>query len=216
MMKADFFQEKRNKVRLSFIVVTLMVSMTSCLWSGYGDVLREGITLDEAQSLVSFPICIPNYIPQGVDPNPLIIYLEDAAGVPEETYIRLRYKRIANQERAFEVYQRFTNDEGMKIEYPDSQLESLRGGATVYLVDWISPDLTSSERRVAIAKAKSEADSFQTDQTVWWLFKIVEPSGYRSTMTEWIINNIEYWILAYLSTEEIEKVTLSMIECSKP
>jgi len=216
-MKTDLFPAIYNKVGLIFIMILLITSMMSCQWIGYGDALRENITLEEAQSLVSFPICIPAYIPPEIDSNPQIIYEADSANVAEETYIRLKYKYLDDKEKAFEVYQRYTNKGGMSTEYTDSQLESRMGGAIVTLFYWISPNpLSESELNVIKKQAKLDADVFQTDQTVCWLYEITDPSEYRSTMTEWIIEHVDYRILSYLPAEEIEKVTLSMFDCSKP
>ena len=61
-----------------------------------------------------------------------------------------------------------------------------------------------------------ESMSFQSDQIVWWLYQIVDPIEYRSTMTKWITNNVEYRIMSYLSVNEIKKITESMIDCSNP
>ena len=218
-MKTETFPKKLIKVALvltTLVILTVCVLYTIQVISIPGDVLREDITLEEAQSLVTFSICIPTYIPTGIDPNPQIIYAADAANVPEETYIRLRYKRLDNQEKVMEIYQRYTPDAEMKTEYPD--LESFRNKATIIMVWWISDpkSLSRSETDNAVERTQLEANVFQTDQTVWWLYEITDPIEYRSTMTKWIEDHVEYRILSYLPAEEIEKVTLSMLECSNP
>lgn len=201
----------------AFTLIVFMISVISCQMIAPTDTIREDITIEEAQSLVSFPICVPTYIPSDIDPNPQIIYHADSINVPQETYIQLRYKQIDDQEKSFEIYQRFTNDEGLRIKYTDSQLESVIGGATVNLVDWISPRFPStSKRNEAIERVESQASVYQTDQIVWWLYEITDPSEYRSNMTEWIIDHVEYSILSHLPAEETKKITLSMFACSKP
>jgi len=208
---------RTNKIALILIVISLMASVMSCLWIGYGDDYRDNLTLEEAQELVTFPICIPAYLPSGIDPDPQIIYDSDAANVPEETYVRLRYKSIGDRKKVLEVYQAYTNDEGLKTEYPDAVLTSIYDGAKVSLVYWISdPGFFISSEKIdkTVRRLQLEAKVFQTDQIVWWLYEIVAPSDYRSTMTEWIQYQVKYRILSYLSAEEIEKVTVSMLDCS--
>ena len=178
------------------------------------DDYRENITLLEAQDLVSFGICLPTYIPQDIDPKPTIIYYADVANIPQETFIQLRYENADNHKTVFEVYERYTQDEGMKTAYP----ESAHGGTKASLLDWIAYPrfLSDSEIKTALERTQMESMSFQSDQIVWWLYQIVDPIEYRSTMTKWITNNVEYRIMSYLSVNEIKKITESMIDCSNP
>ena len=173
---------------------------------------REDITMEEAQSLVSFPICVPTYIPPGIDSNPSISYLAEEVNIPEETYIRLLYKRIDDHKEVIEVIQNYTPDKGMKAEF--SELE--REGAKVSLLDWMYPlrFIFESQLDAAVEQIRMEANVSETGGTVWWLYEIVDPSEYRSTMTKWVVNNVEFRIFSYLPAEEIKKVTLAILECS--
>ena len=217
-MKTRSFQKKLVVVALILLAIGIWIAWLWWMSSGLPhDIVRENITLEEAQRLVSFPICMPAYIPPEINPEPQIIYYVDDVEIPELTYIRLRYQRVGSREVAFEVYQRYTPDEAMRTEYPESQLESSRRAAIITLVYWLSPTLPSeNERKDVMEQAKLEANSFQTNQTVWWLYEITDPIEYRSTMTRWIKDHVQYRILSYLPAEEIEKVTLSMLECSNP
>jgi len=209
-MKFDCL-EKKHKPEIFFVMVIFMVNLTSCFMA---DTIRKDITLEEAQSLVAFQICIPSYLPPDVNPTPQIIYDADAANVPEETFIRLMYKRIGNQEVVFEVYQRYTSDTGMKTE--DSNLESMNKSAKVIMLYWMTEHVSLSEVKKIIAQMKLEASVFETDQIVWWLYEIIEPSMYRSTMAKWVKDGVEYAIPSYLPADQIEKIALSMFECSIP
>lgn len=173
---------------------------------------REDITMEEAQSLVSFPICVPTYIPPGIDANLSINYLAEEVNIPEETYIRLLYKRIDDRKEVIEVIQNYTPDKGMKAE--DSKFE--REAAKINLLNWMFPLRFFSESRLDAAKKQlqMEASVSTTNGTVWWLFEIIDPDEYRSTRTKWKVNHVEYQIFSYLPAEEIKKVTLAMLECS--
>lgn len=219
-MKTRSFQKKLAVVALILLaMIVLAIGIwIAWLWTSLPhDIVRENITIEEAQGLVSFPICMPAYIPPEINPEPQIIYHADAANVPQETYIRLLYQHVDTREVAFEVYQNYTNDETMKTVYS----ESARQGAIVSLLYWMAPLRTLSESEIseiesAMQYVQLDASSFQSNQTVWWLYEITDPIEYRSTMTKWIKDHVEYRILSYLPAEEIEKVALSMIECSNP
>ena len=173
---------------------------------------REDITMEEAQSLVTFPICVPTYIPPGIDSNLSINYLAEEVNLPEETYIRLLYTRIDDRKEVIEVIQNYTPDKELRAEFSESEVE----GAKVSLLNWMYPFRFFSESKLeaTMEQLQMEASVSTTNGMVWWLYEIVDPSEYRSTMTKWVVNNVEFRIFSYLPAEEIKKVTLSMLECS--
>lgn len=212
------FLIERRRLNLFQVMWMLLVGiiLSSCGWTGFpSDTIIEDISLDEAQELVSFPICLPTYIPQEVDPIPYIIYDADSADVPEETYIRLRYDRQDTQEKIFEVSQVISNSPEMQLTYTVSRLESMQGKAKASLIYWIFPKaLSRSEFSEIESQISIEAEANQTDHTVYWLYEIVEPREFRSTMTNWTRDQIEYRIYSLLPADEIIKITESLVECS--
>jgi hypothetical protein len=90
-----------NRLRKGvYLVFAVMIVLLAGCWDNLTNIYRDNLTLQEAQSLVSFPICIPGYIPPGIDPNPNIINQAEGPDIiPEENYIRLQYKRIDNQKK---------------------------------------------------------------------------------------------------------------------
>jgi hypothetical protein len=215
-MKINPFPRKLTKTTLSLALIVASICVLAVyLWNGViHEDFRESLTIEEAQSLVEFQLCKPTYVPSGIDPTPKILYDAEDVNIPEETYIRLQYRRVNDQEKIFEIHQRYTPDAGMRTTYPETAHE----GAKVNLLDWISYPkfLSEAEMEVAMTRTQMVSSVFQTNGTVWWLYEITDPSEYRSTMTKWIKDHVEYRILSYLPAEEIQKVTFSMIECSKP
>ena len=198
---------------LIILSIFIVGAWTVILWFKLPhDDYRENITLLEAQDLVSFRICMPTYLPQNVIPEPTIIYHADAANIPQETFIQLRYENANNHKTVFEVYERYTQDEGMKTAHP----ESAHGRAKASLLDWITHPryLSDSQIKTALERTQIQSMSFQNDQIVWWLYHIIDPIEYRSTMTKWITNNVEYRIMSHLSVDEIKAITESMFDCS--
>jgi hypothetical protein len=197
------------------LVVILLAGITIwiiSLWTSFpGDEIRSNITLEEAQSLVSFPICVPENLPHEVYPDPEIIYDADDAGVPEVTYIRLRYRNISDHEVVMEIYQRFTQKESLREVESPSSIES----AKISLLYWMIPYHEFVVRPVDTIAEDLDINvkSNKNDWGNWGLYEITSPEKYRSTMTKWIGNNVEYRILSYLPVEEIKKVTISMFQC---
>ena len=173
---------------------------------------REDITMEEVQSLVSFPICVPTYIPPGIDSNLSINYLAEEVNNPDDTYIRLLYTRIDYRKEVIEVIQNYTPDKGLKAEFSESERE----GAKVSLLDWMYPlrFIFESQLDAAVEQIQMEANVSTTNGTVLWLYEIIDPSEYRSTMTKWVVNNVEYRIFSYIPAEGIKKITLAMLEYS--
>jgi len=203
--------------KIILIVITVAMFLVAGCWEDTTNIYREQLTFQEAQSLVNFPICVPGYIPPGIDPNPNIINQAEGPDIiPEENKIRLQYKWLDNQQKAFEVFQRYTNDGELKLQYPEKIAARILDSAKVGLFDWMTDTtiiLSETRIRGAVGQMKIEADVFQTDQTIWWFYEVVSPEQYRSSKTDWIKNDVEYWILSYLSGEEIKAITESMLNC---
>ena len=201
-----------------YFVLAMMMGLLESCWGLPTNIYRDNLTLQEAQSLVSFQICVPGYIPPGIDPNPNIInQAEGPEIIQEENYIRLQYKFTDNHKKAFEVYQRFTNDKEFTLQSLDTITESIREGSKVDLLYWMAVGyLSESKIRSIVEQMKIEVDVFQTKQTVWLFYEIVDPEQYRSTKTYWVTNHVEYRILAYLPAEEIKAITQSMMNCATP
>ncbi len=93
-MKTDNLTTRMRKISLiliGLVILTIIASMVY-LWIVLPkDILTKNLSMEEAQDLVSFPLCIPTYLPANAGGDPQIIYQADAANVPEETFIRLRY-----------------------------------------------------------------------------------------------------------------------------
>jgi hypothetical protein len=158
------------KIILVCLISTLL-NLSCCLPIPLSpkDDYRENITIEEAQTLVPFSICFPSYLPSGINPTPEIIYDSEWES-PEETYIRLCYKEIYKDLLVFELSQRFSpNEVSLKTEYPESSFKRIK----YIFFYWLSPGNTS-EIESMVKMVKLEHEVFQSDQTVWWLYEIVQ------------------------------------------
>jgi hypothetical protein len=215
-MKTKFSLKKLSRKWAILVILTLLAILAVCtliLWTNFPhDDLREDITMDEAQRLVPFPICVPTYILQGIDSDAQITYHSDLAGVPEGAFIRLHYESIDDQRIIFEVDEVYTQKEGMTLEVLESRVRR----AEISLLYWMFVRQPLSEEKLELAREQVQTESsfFQTGHIVWWLYEIANPSQYRPTMTEWINNHVEYRVLSYLPAEVIKNITLSIIKCA--
>jgi len=209
-MKNDYSFSKTIKWSLLLLLLVLLVIRiwTILLWDIPKDVLKENITIDAAQNLVDFQICTPTYIPAILESNPKITYVSEEPYLRETTDIRMFYQSLVDKKKALGVYQRYTPDDEVNSS-PNSD------GAKVNLLYWITPNLKISDKSTnsVLANIQIKASIIQTNQIAWWLYEIDDPSEYRSTMTTWIRNHVEYRILSLLSADEIKKITQSMFEC---
>jgi hypothetical protein len=205
-----------HRTLIPIIIAAMSASLSSC-WDDPTNIYQDNLTLQEAQALVSFPICLPEYIPPGVDPDPDIIHqAEGPEIIPEENYIRLLFKRYDTHEKVFEVFQRYTNDEELKLQPSEMINEHTREQSKVDLLDWMTDFLSETKIRSALEQMRMDVDVIQTDHVVWRLFEIVYPAQYRSTKTYWVRNHVEYRALSYLPSQEIKAITQSMLNCPNP
>jgi hypothetical protein len=201
----------------AYLCLTLMTGLLVSCGDNLDNIYRENLTLKEAQKLVTFQICVPSYIPAGIDSNPNIINQAEGPDIiPEENYIRLQYKRVNDQKKAFEVFERFTSYEEFKLPIQDDERNNIREASKVDLLYWMTKSLSESEINTAVKQMVIKDDILQTGKVVWFYLEIVDPEKYHSTKTYWVNNHVEYRILSYLPAEEIKAITQSMINCSTP
>jgi hypothetical protein len=189
-----------------FLIISCL---TGCSMGSLDD-NKKDLSLAEAQELVSFKICLPSYLPAKTDPNPSITYYADYGDSPEK-YIVLQYKMIITGEHFIDIWQRYDSGaEKLKNEYDDDVHEAWK----YQLIYWIIPSNTR-QAEALFKRASVEHKAFESQTVVWWLYELVEPIEYQSTLTRWNKDNMRYEIFSILTPEEINEVTMSMFECSQ-
>ena len=120
----------------------LVLALIGCQLLNFpGDVVRESLTLEEAQNLVTFSICAPAYIPSAIDPQPNIIFHDDGFGAEQEKFIRHKYYFKKSKELALEVSQRISNRDELPMDYSEEQLTSIRDFGVNYHVVLVIPQI---------------------------------------------------------------------------
>jgi hypothetical protein len=169
------------------------------------DEIREDISLEEAQRLFPVAICLPAYLPSGIESTPRIVYHADF-GDPQDSELRLRYYRSSGNELALEVYEMpwpgVSNVDLNKSEY--TRQLAIRD-LLAWMVGWPKVD----EIKVQV---NSQATKYRDDLDRW-LFQIIEPDSLRSNVIEWGNDPVLYRVYTRLSTDEAKRVAKSITDC---
>jgi len=199
-------REKGLFVTLSLIILFLS-SCADAFPFGLTDEKLENISLEKAQSLVPFTICLPTYLPDDVNSEPYITYNADW-GDPVESQIRLRYSLLLEEKPVIEIYE--IHNPGVTTGLEVNRSKNSQTGAIRGLLDWQIADnseIDSYLQEIEMSSAHNEAQG-----TVWWFIEISDPPKLRSIMVDWLDNPVYYVIYTFLPKNEIENIALSMIK----
>jgi hypothetical protein len=193
-------------IRLTLLLALLLASSGCRLPPELfpADETREGISLEEAQSLAPFAICLPIYIPAGIEVTPRVTYHADF-GDPMESDVRLRYYSSDDQELVIEIHQQHY---GPRAATPEELTEHVRGLYIRDLLDWATDGAEVDSRTRALLTVN--VAKYQDDEMVRWLFEIVEPTSLYANMVSWGSAPVYYDVYTRLSTEEAKSVVRSI------
>ena len=168
---------------------------------------REGLSLAEAQDLVPFPICLPQYLPASLDEEFTLIYHADW-GDPVEvgSDVRLRYYSADTRELAIEVYQGHTPGEIGTT----AQDRSKKDGKGSYYARLLSHWALGEQYTEYLDVIDLTASLYRDDARIYWLFQDKSPVLRTITMMKWIDANITYYIYSRLPVDETKRIVRSM------
>jgi len=193
--------------RLMFLIALLLVISVGCgTYRAPIDETRDGISLAEAQNLFPVAICLPAYVPTGVEAAPRITYHADF-GDPADSELYLRYYLRDHQDLAFEI---------ILVPWPSVRNVGLyeskeaRQSAIRDLLGWLvgRPKVKDTEPQVTTEAIKHQDDMER------WLFEIVEPDSLRANLVVWGNSPVYYRVYSRLSAEEVMKVARSIPDCA--
>jgi len=197
----------RCGVRLTLLLALLLASSGCRLPPELfpADETREDISLEEAQSLAPFTICLPTYVPAGIEMTPRITYHADFFGDPMESEVRLRYYGSYDQELVIEIYQQHY---GPRAATPDELAEAVRSFYVRELLKWATGEAEVDSRTMALLTVN--VTKYQDDDTARWLFEIVKPTSLHANMVSWGNAPVYYDVYTRLSVEEAKSVVRSI------
>jgi hypothetical protein len=173
------------------------------------DETRDDISLAEAQNLFPVAICLPAYVPTGVEAVPHLTYHADF-GDPADSELYLRYYLRDRQDLAFEI---------ILVPWPSVrnvglyESDEARQSAIRDLLGWLvgRPKVKETEPQVT-TKAFRHQDDIER-----WSFEIVEPASLRANLVVWGNTPVYYRVYSRLMAEETLKIAQSIPDCtSKP
>lgn len=169
------------------------------------DETHENISLAEAQGLFPVAICLPTYVPAGIESTPRITYHADF-GDPQDSDLRLRYYQSSGGELAIEVYQipwpGVSNTDLNKSEYTR---QLVMRDLLAWVVGWSKVDEVNAQVTTKTTKYQDNLDR--------WLFEIIEPASLRANMIEWGNDPVLYRVYTHLSAEEAKQIAESITDC---
>ena len=196
------------RIKWEFLLAFVLVGSGCGLFRGFGpvDENRENITLEEAQGVAPFTICLPIDLPAGLDQTPRVSYHADW-GDPIESEVRLRYYGSDSQELIVEIRQRpqpgSATPEDLAEQAYDFYVRELVAWVVGWQVGWSNVDEISKE-------ATTSVTTYQDDGAKRWLFEIVEPASLRANMVYWRNESVAYEVYTYLSVEEAKRIVESI------
>jgi hypothetical protein len=199
------------------IVLLLLILSTSgcnCVFlEGFGlaEEIREGISLEEAQELVPFTICLPTYLPSGIEATPHITYHADL-GDPVESDVRLKYFVEGSQEPTLEIYQQHSP----RASTPETLDDSVSGFFVRELVAWqVSWEAGWEEVDEISKQASVEITEHQNNDTRYWVYEILTPSSLSANLIAWGYDPVDYALYTRLPLEDAKKVAVSIPSCGE-
>ena len=168
------------------------------------DEIREGISLKEAQELVSFPICIPSYVPSGIKKKPEIIYHANF-GDPQESDIRLQFHSLDSSKIAVEIYQFYDPEASIPTELADQVRDFYVRRLLAWIVGWPKTDEVWKQGQIV-----SNTTKLHNNNVEGWLFEIMEPISLQANMIEWRDAPVTYQVFTYLSVEDAKSIIESI------
>lgn len=138
ILRKNLNQKKNYKWILSltnFLVFSQLL-LTGCFRENLGDLDYQEMSLEEAQELLLFDVCLPLVIPEGLHQETLVGYQADF-GDPQEGNITINFLNDENGTKVFSITEHFVPKELMRP--PDNQefdRINLRRDLLAWMVGW--------------------------------------------------------------------------------
>jgi len=162
------------------------------------DDTRDNLSLIEAQQLTPFVICIPRYVPPGINPEPVIARHAEWDN-PDYPEIHLCYGAADDRTSIIHIRERFD-----PADAPLSLSESERDKGAYKLLSWIvigwrlPSDVREGERLVRALEQASEQASTRSvvaggrGGRDYVIYEVLDPPQLRGSMVEWKQAPIHY------------------------
>jgi hypothetical protein len=170
-----------------------LVGQTVMGWSDH----YEPSSVEEAQKLAPYDICLPSYLPTGTDPTPTISYLD--VWPDNRAELVLKYHQKGATEQFIEIRQWYWASEPP----PDLDVAQLEESLVVWLVGWNRAGEILGETTTKIVQS-------ETDGVDRWFIEIVKPVPVEGIVAVWNRGNVTYHMYSVLEIEELARIADSI------
>ena len=191
----------------SLILALTLLVLAACLPAFEGvpaDETRVGISLTEAQNLVPFTICLPEYLPDIVGKDAQITYHADF-GDPMESDIQLRYYRRGTTEVVVEIVENHWPRASSQYKITEISKESSLRDLLAWIVGW-----KKWEEAMVQAQATFSVDQDDPQRS---LVEITDPPALRANLIEWAKDPVFYRLYTRLPTQDALQIAVSVTDC---
>ena len=198
-----------------FISIALLIGLSLLLFEVVRGIMigksitneaRQSTTLQEAQTLLPFQICLPKYIPVDLKRNELVV-VEGEIKSQAEVSLRIDYVRPENETPIVTVKEWNAPGNVGKI---DPSNETDRKVALNSLLTWLTNRI---EAEKLLEQVIANYKVYNSEGTEGLIVEIQSPDSLRSVRISWQDDPIGYQVFARLSIEEAKKVADSISNC---
>ena len=167
---------------------------------------RENTTLQEAQSLLPFQICLPTYMPVDLKRKELVV-VEGEIKSQAEVNLRIDYVRPGNETPMVTIKEWNAPGNVGKI---DPHNETDRKVALKSLLTWLTD---RSEAEKLLEQVIVNYEVYNGEGTEHLVVEIQSPDSLQSVRISWQDDPIGYQAFTRLSVEEAKRVADSISNC---
>ncbi|MCC7117735.1 MAG: hypothetical protein IT310_04350 [Anaerolineales bacterium] len=195
------------------IYLICAISLVGCGYGVLSDVRKEGISLEEAQELLLFQICLPDYVPNGVTMSNSVLYHAEF-GDPNESDVTIDYVREGDGNLVFSVYER--NGTGREINFHDNGIQRVNLSQLLdWQVDWETIEDFDKQYNELEKNETIEYEVYDALGTERLLVEITSPKELKSVSITWRLSQyVLIDIYSFLSVEETKLIANSVPSCS--
>ena len=158
----------------------------------------EDLSMEAAQDLVAYPICLPSYLPTEVTDVPVLEYLD--VWPDDRAELVLLFRETGNTGRTVEIRQWYSSYEQLS----DPDADSLRRSLVAWQVGWDKAAEVINEVKF---KSFTDDNGFRSI----WLVEITSPTSLKGSVAAGSVDrNVIYRVYSVLPLEETLEIAHSI------
>lgn len=188
-------------------LIVLIIIVTAVVYAGFYQLVGQTImswsnhyqpsSVEEAQEIAPYEICVPSHLPAEVSPTPVIGYLDVWPDGRAELIFGYYHRGTAEQ--CVEVRQWYWSSE----QPPDLNITSLKKSLVVWLVGW-------DRAEKILDGVTTRITQYESNDTEKWLIEVIGPVSLKGNVVRWTNGKVTYQIYSALDSEETVRIADSI------